>query len=341
VGQLTDNRAARIARALQSAVLWIKQTAAQLTDARAVAISTSALVAAEKNRYSPLVQQLGRRLIASQLKSGSWGDELWDTVWAVRALLDTGYSTKHPRIQRALSFIKATRDPMSGTWYDEPFETILVLDLLAQLDRNDSAAWIEGGLAWIASLQHTNGLLIGARYTGMAISLFTRTAIDSEITRVVIDQGTMALRGVVTEGRMWASASWSNYYALNALVDVGFDLDDPVVAAATDWFLDNQDPSGAWTQVSPVHDTAMAVLVLSRLLQVPLIYLSPAQVAVMRVSREDGGLRVDFNGSSLGTLIPSERMKLSDSVREDLARRQQSVLHILIVISLSQNRPEC
>ncbi|MCA1790419.1 MAG: CHAT domain-containing protein [Thioalkalivibrio sp.] len=133
----------------------------------------------------------------------------------------------------------------------------------------------------------------------------------------------------MSDERMWTSASWSNYYALNALLDVGFDLDDPVVELATDWFLAHQASSGAWMQVSAVHDTAMAILVLSRLLQAPLVHLAPAQVAVMRVSRENGGLRVDFHGCAPGTLIPSEKMKLSDSVREELAQRQQKVLQII------------
>jgi hypothetical protein len=318
----------RVVRALQSALLWIKQASTQLTDARAIAICTSALVAAERNRYSPLVQQLGRRLSASQLQSGGWGDELWDTVWAVRALLDTGCSTADPIIRRAMTFVKSTRDPLNGTWYDEPFETMLVLDLLTQTDRHENAAWIERGLEWIASLQNAGGLLIGTRYTGMAISLFIRAG-DAYADKRVVASAIAALRRVVETGQMWSAASWSNYYALNALLDAGFDIDDPVVSAATDWFIDNQDSSGAWTQVSSIHDTAMAVLVLSRLLQVPLVHLSPAQVAVMRVSRESGGLRVDFQGSAHGTLIPSERMKLSDAVRDDLARRQEKVLHII------------
>lgn len=326
---MTSNRSVRVARALQNAVLWIKQTSGQLTDARAVAISTSALIAAERNPYSPLVQQLSRRLAASQRPSGGWGDELWDTVWAVKAMLDTGCARNHPVVRRALSFIKGTRDPITQTWYDEPFETMLVLDLLAEIDREESTDWIESGLEWVASLQSPSGVLIGTRYTGMAISLFSRAAPASQIARRVIDRGIAALRKALDGGQMWTSASWSNYYALNALLDVGADLDDPVVTAATDWFLDHQDASGAWNQVSAVHDTAMAVLVLSRLLQVPLVYLSPAQVAVMRVSRENGGLRVDFHGSAHGTLIPSEKMKLSDSVREDLAQRQQKVLHII------------
>lgn len=326
---MSDHRTVRVVRALQDAVLWIKQASAQLTDARAISICTSALVAAERNRYSTLVQQLGRRLAASQLPSGGWGDELWDTVWAVQALLATGCSTKDPSIRNAIKFIRSTRDPQSGTWYDEPFETMLVLDLLAQVDRENSAEWIEEGLEWIASLQNAAGLLIGTRYTGMAVSLFSRTCDNADESDRIIKPAVAALRRVVESGKMWSSASWSNFYALNALLDTGLDIDDPVVSAATDWFLDNQESSGAWMQVSPIHDTAMAVLVLSRLLEVPLVHLSPAQIAVMRVSRESGGLRVDFQGSAPGMLIPSERMKLSDTVREDLARRQEKVLHII------------
>jgi CHAT domain-containing protein len=70
----------------------------------------------------------------------------------------------------------------------------------------------------------------------------------------------------------------------------------------------------------------MAVLALSRLLNVPLIDLTVPSVAILQVNRENGTIRVGFVPPGLGAIVPSERMKLSDSVRAELGLKQQEML---------------
>jgi hypothetical protein len=158
----------------------------------------------------------------------------------------------------------------------------------------------------------------------MAVSLFAR--LDREDGPIVVERAVGALRRTLADRGIWTSASWSNYYALSALLDVGLDDADPTVVRAVDWFLDSQDVSGRWMQVSEVHDTAMAIVVLSRMLTTPLVEVSVPEVAVIHVMRENGTLRVDFAPPGIGAIIPSERLKLSDSVRATLGDNHRRVL---------------
>jgi CHAT domain-containing protein len=73
----------------------------------------------------------------------------------------------------------------------------------------------------------------------------------------------------------------------------------------------------------------MAVIVLARLLTTPVVDISKPEVAVIHVARENGTLRVDFAPPGVGAIVPSERMKLSDSVRQSLGENQRRVLSAL------------
>src|SRR5437870_516580 len=101
----------RLVRAVQVGVHWLHETALKLVEPRAIAATTSALVAAERNHHSVVIQRLVTDLSSRQRTNGSWNDELWDTTWAIRALLDAGTSLDALPIQRALRFIRATQDP--------------------------------------------------------------------------------------------------------------------------------------------------------------------------------------------------------------------------------------
>ena len=149
----------------------MKQHAESLTEVRDTAITVSALIAAERNPRSHLIQTLIYDLQRKQRPDGSWNEELWDTVWATKALAVGGCSVQSDAMKRALSFIEATRDPIAGTWYEEPFETMLVLDLIAEIAPQRLAAVGTAALQWISSLQRADGCVVGIRYTGMAVSL--------------------------------------------------------------------------------------------------------------------------------------------------------------------------
>ena len=212
-------RLTQVIRSVQHGIHWLKENADGLKDPRDIAIAISALVAAEKNRNSHLVQRLVSSLIRQQSINGSWSDELWDTTWAVKALNDVGLDLDHPSVEGAFRFIAATQDPFNGTWYEEPFETILVLELLASIAPHRMADFSTGPLDWVASLQRPDGCVIGIRYTGMVASLFhlawkTGLVKDSRVTDLALEY----IRRELEKRPIWSGAAWSNAYPLMALI---------------------------------------------------------------------------------------------------------------------------
>jgi CHAT domain-containing protein len=316
-----------ITRAVQNGVRWLKDYAEELTDARDIAICMSALVTAERNPHSHLIQRLASSLIRQQALNGSWNEELWDTVWATKALYDTGYEISSPEMHAALRFLEGTQDTLTGTWYEEPFETMLVLDLLVRIVPDKLLSLSERSLKWIASLQKPDGAIIGIRYTGMAASLFhLMQKVGFWNNQQVIELALQYIRNDLREKSIWTSAAWSNYYPLISLLDCGATLDDSFVSKAVNWFLASQDVDGKWVQVSRVHDTAMAVLVLSNLLTTPLIDISDPRTGILSVNRENGTIRVSFHGPGTGAITPAEKIKISSQVRADLSQNQQLMM---------------
>src|SRR5205085_317588 len=145
-----------VVRALQAGVRWLKGQAESLNEPRDVAIAIAALVGAERNARGQLVQRLAATLMRRQSTNGSWNDELWDTTWSLRSLLTAGYPHSHPAIEAGLRFLIATEDPQRGAWYEEPFETMLVLPLLAELAPDALRTSGERALAWLFGLQATD-----------------------------------------------------------------------------------------------------------------------------------------------------------------------------------------
>ncbi len=316
---------------LTSAVLrgvrWLKGNAENLTGARDFAVTISAIVAAERNHHSQLVQRLISSLVRLQAENGSWSDELWDTAWAAKALHDVGYSPESDQMRAAYGFIASTRDPRTGTWYEEPFETMLVLDLLARTAPAMLSLLAPPGLTWLRTLQGVDGCIVGIRYTGMAASVFhLAEKIGLSVDRTLITNAIKHIRNVIREQPIWTAAAWSNYYPLKALLDCDNRSGDTDILKAVRWFIDSQDSDGKWMQVSKVHDTAMAVLSLSGLLSVPLIDVSEPRIGVLSVFKENGTIRVSFHEPGTGAITPAERLKISDQVREDLSRNQQLVV---------------
>jgi CHAT domain-containing protein len=319
-----------ISRSVQQGVRWLKEYAEGLTDARDIAITITALVAAERNPHSHLVQRLISALIRRQGVNGSWCDELWDTTWATKALYDVGHDINDPAIEAAFRFLEATQDPLSGTWYEEPFETMLVLDLVSRIAPEKMEVFSIRPLQWVTSLQKPNGSVIGIRYTGMAASLFCLAekfglADNSQVAELAIQH----IRQAIEEKPIWTAASWSNYYPLKALLDYGASLNDPLVTKAVEWFLASQDADGKWLQVSRVHDTAMAVFVLSSLLTTPLVDVSDPRTGILNANKENGTIRIGFHGPGAGAITPAEKMKISDQVRADLSKNQQVVVEAM------------
>jgi CHAT domain-containing protein len=262
--------------------------------------------------------------------NGSWNDELWDTAWAAKALYDVGYGINDPPLQKAFRFMEATQDPLNGTWYEEPFETALVIELIARLAPEKMALFSDRPIRWIASLQKPDGSVIGVRYTGMFASLFCLTqkaglTDDDQIIELALNY----IRRYLEDKAIWTSTSWSNYYPFKALLDYGASFDDPVVAKAADWFLSTQDTDGKWMQISGLDDTAMSIMALSSLLTVPLIDISNPRTGILNIIRENGIIRVSFHGPGAGAITPAEKMKISAQVRADLSQNQQLVVTAL------------
>jgi hypothetical protein len=317
----------QLAQSIQRGTRWLKEHAENLTDARDIAITILALLAAEKNPHSNLVQRLASALVRRQSPNGSWSDELWDTTWASKALNCIGYQASDSKLQTAVSFLEATQDSFSGNWYEEPFETMLVLDLIATIAPERADEFSERSVKWIASLQNSDGCVVGIRYTGMAVSLFhLLRKIGCIVDDKISDLGVHYIRRDLDSKPIWTGAAWSNYYPLMALLDSGATLDDPAVARAVEWFISSQDGDGKWMQVSKIHDTAMAVIVLSSLLTTPLVDISIPRIAVLNASRENGTIRVSFHGPEGGAITPAERMKISNQVRAELSHNQQLVV---------------
>ena len=327
---MSDALIPRVVRSLQSGVRWLKSQAESIVDPRDVAITMTALVVAERNARGQLVQRLAGALLRKQSSNGSWCDELWDTAWAARALLTAGYPPSHPALEAALRFILATEDPVRGAWYEEPFETILVLSLLAEMAPGALKTSGERALSWLFSLQAESGAIIGTRYTGMAVSLIA--ALPSDLAGRYAGARTKAidwLRRDLAGREIWTNAAWSNHYALLALLDSGVSPDDADLEKAVRWFLASQSADGRWMQVSSIHDTATAIVALSRLLSVPLVEVSPAKTGVISATKENGNLRVSYQAPGAGAIMPTERLKLSDEVRAELGRNQQQVLSMV------------
>jgi hypothetical protein len=239
-------------------------------------------------------------------------------------------SKKSAAIQAGLRFIVATQDTTNGTWYEEPFETILVLDLLADIAPEMFTGLSQRPLEWLASLQKDDGRVIGIRYTGMAASLFMKaTRITKKSYKEAGERSLECIRQELAEKPIWSTASWSNYYPLRALLDRSNDSDQAFIQKAIDWYLAAQGDDGRWLQVSQIHDTAMAILVLSTTLTVPLVDISDPRIGILNASKENGTIRVSFHGPGSGAITPAEKMKISDEVRADLSQNQQLLISAL------------
>ncbi len=330
---MPHQKVSSIVKAIQLGVRWLKSRVDSVSDPRELALCLSALMKAEKSRHSQSVQRLLNRLLQQQRATGSWGDELWDTTWALSALGSLGFDASNPHVSSALRFIEATRDPVKKTWYEEPFETTLVLEVITMYSPERLEEIGISAVKWLLSLQDANGMIIGARYTGMVASLFM--SLSFQLPNIAKELSLAASRAVgwllkdLQDNSIWTNASWSNYYGLRALLDSGCTLDSPAVSQVVDWFLETQTTEGRWEQVSALHDTALAIAVLSRLLTVPLVVLSPARIGVVTANRENGTLRVSFHGPDAGPLAPTERMKVSPTVVEDLSKNQQALVRLV------------
>ncbi|MFY9620650.1 MAG: CHAT domain-containing protein [Pyrinomonadaceae bacterium] len=297
-----------------------------LEDPRDIGVTISALVAAERNPHSHVVQRLVSNLLERRNNNGSWNDEVYDTFFAVRALSDVGFSINDQPLSDAFRFLQATQDPIDGTWYEEPYDTLLALDLIVRLAPDQLETFTDRPLKWIESLQKDDGSIIGLRHTGLVASIFCLTN-KARLTnnKRVVDRAIEYLRQDLQKKPIWTAAAWSNYYPLQALLDNGYDLDDPLVAKAVDWFLAAQDLEGKWLQVSRVHDTAMSILVLSGLLTAPLVDVSDPRTGVLNVFSENGTLRVTFQRPGAGAITGGYQIRISPQARANLSNNKQFI----------------
>jgi len=321
----------QVTRSIQKGVRWLKEHADSLTDTRDIAITISALTKAERNPHSHLTQRLVGILLQKQATNGSWSDELWDTVWSIKALCDIGNTATSCRsVDAGFRFLEATQDPFTGTWYEEPFETMLVLDVIARVRPQLLSKVGDRPIGWLSSLQQQDGSIIGIRYTGMAASLFTLlNQLGDPRAELVASRALQHVNQSLAQRAIWTAASWSNYYPLKALLDAGKTLENEAVLKAVQWFLRAQDRDGKWMQVSQVHDTATAVLVLSELLRIPILDITDARTGVLQAAKENGTIRVAFYGPDAGAITPAEKLKISDGVRAELSYNQQLVVAAL------------
>ena len=325
---------ARVIQTVQKGVRWLRNHAEELNDSRDISITISALIAAERNPHSNLIQRLVTTLLKKQTSNGSWNDEIWDTTWALMGLHSAGSTSDTPAIESGLRFIEATQDPFSRTWYEEPFETMMVIFVAALIENDRVLHASKHALSWILSQQKDDGCIVGIRYTGMAASLLLLLKKKYRIDyKNAIARTLDYIRSDITNKPIWTGAAWSNYYPLKALLDSGARLEDPAVTKAIDWFIKAQDHDGKWMQVSKIHDTAMSILVLSDMLMIPIIYIADPKIGVLNALKENGTIRMSFRSPNAGAITPAERIKISDEVRIDLSKNQN-----IIALELAKTR---
>ena len=316
-----------LVRSLQSAVAWLRQSADECEDDRDVAITISALVAAERNPSSITVQRLTNQLRRSQASNGSWNAEIWDTVWATQALLASGAGNEDLAVRQALNFVAATQDAIRGFWYGEPFETMIALDLVREANPSTFAGLAPAAIEWLLSLQSPDGRVIAPHFTGVFASLFSALRTRDVRFGPAADDAAHWLATDLVEHRIWTSAAWSNAHALIGLLDAGCG-DQDVVTQAANWFIEHQQVSGSWLHVAEVDDTAMSILALSRLLAVPLVDVATPRTGSVTAVRENGTLRVTFEAAAATGVIPAERFKLAPTVRDELRSNQQLLVDL-------------
>jgi hypothetical protein len=238
---------AKIARSIQTAIRWLKVNEPMIVDARDCAIAVSALIAAERSSHAAPIQHLTRKLREANPDTRSWNDEVWDTVWGARALIDE----KLPRpgvgrakdiaasdqlIAAAIQFLVAVRDTVRGFWYGEPFETMIALDLLFATEHPEFERIAEMPVDWLLSLQGTDGRVIAPHFTGIFASIFSRIKLENRGNQLEV-AARAASEWLVRDLEVhpiWTSASWSNAHALQGLLDNGYTLQHSAVLTRGD-----------------------------------------------------------------------------------------------------------
>lgn len=331
---------AKIARSVQNAVHWLKVNEPAIIDARDCAIAMSALIAAEKSSHAVTIRHLTRKLRQANPNGTSWNDEVWDTVWAARALIDEklpragiGHASdavaSDPLVNEAINFLTSVRDTVRGFWYGEPFETMIALDLLFTADHSDFAKIAVAPVDWLLSLQDSDGRVISPHFTGIFASVFSRIKLESKPG--LRDAARAAAAWLVRDLEvypMWTSASWSNAHALQGLLDNSYMLDHPAVAKAVDWFLATQLVDGEWSNVATIDDTSMAVLALAPLLSDDLIDLTPPVQGTITAIRTNGMVRLTFEGQAGAAVALEEFVKFPEDVADEIRNNEIAVLSI-------------
>jgi CHAT domain-containing protein len=329
---------AQVARSVQTAVRWLKVNEPTITDARDCAIAISALVAAEKSSHARPIQHLVRKLRDANRDGTSWNDEVWDTVWAVRALLDQSLprksigsaseaATGDPSVTAALEFLVSVRDSVRGFWYGEPFETMIALDLLFEVNHPNFLDIADRPIEWLLSLQSPDGRVIAPHFTGIFASVFSRVRLP-RLPRLKVAAraaGEWLIRDL-HEHHIWTSAAWSNAHALQGVIDSGFTLDDPEVVKAVEWFLKTQSTNGEWSHVATVDDTSMAVLALTPFLSEDLVDVTPPLKGTMTAIRTNGSVRLTFEPPAGAAVALEQFIKFPEDVAEELRGNEMTVL---------------
>jgi squalene cyclase len=119
-------------------------------------------------------------LLAQQKENGSWSDDCWDTIWALRLFLDYGYNPDDPVVKKAGSWlIEDQRE--SGSWKTElshldQFETLWTTQpaifTLAKTGQYPDS--LSKGLKYLKKEQNRDGSFghADAAKTGMALVAF-------------------------------------------------------------------------------------------------------------------------------------------------------------------------
>jgi hypothetical protein len=330
----------KIARAVQNGVRWLKANERTIVDPRDCALAISALIAAERSSHATTIQHLVRKLRAANPDADSWNDEVWDTVWGARAILDHAIpregvhvtatvARSEPLVRGAIDFILGVRDSVRGFWYGEPFETMIALDLLSAAGREDFDSIAKEPIAWLLSLQSDDGRVIAPHFTGIFASVFSRLA--TEMSPELKERALAAAHWLANDletHRIWTSASWSNAHALQGLLDNKFTLDHPAVQKAVEWFLDAQSEEGQWSHVATIDDTSMAILALTPLLSETLVNLAPPLNGTITAIRTNGVIRLTFEPPAGRGIVPEEFVKFPDDVAEELRKSQLTVLSL-------------
>ena len=207
--------------------------------------------------------------------TASWGEEIWDTSWALMSLHRAGVAPTNEKIIKGFSYFFKTYN-LSGynNWCYSPWETswaVLAIleynpDEISKIEECLSGNNVESkglfGIAeeaarWLASLQDkkgdNHGRVVSPHYTGYFVQicylLNRKNGSDPDPwLEEAMKKASAYLLNNVSDEKLWTGEAWSNGQILWSLArSEMLPVDDyELMLKIIAWFENNQDDRGIW-----------------------------------------------------------------------------------------------